>query len=637
MNNNTFPALQVLNNKNLFILIINYLHIKDLLRLTQVNKHCNILISLYQPKWRYECISFFSSVPKSRNFFETNNSWKKIFKENLLISLKWNKNSNNDIIKMKNSIYHNLHSFSPFPRLHKQSSYIENDTNTSFQLYLYDMLYEEQALYTELDEAFQNSKNLKIALNNILKSDFDTYVFDINKYIKAFKNRNKKDQISQILLKLRWYIFDEGMFNKVNGMILFIQFPPLFIVQLLAQTMISYCKMIAFYLMEISSPVDLINEYMMRYKKYVDVIIDINDKYQNLSIMINYVYDAMEFTVNNIPKFSLIRMCMKIWNINVLRVIKTKLTESIKKYIDIIIDRDFKEVIPPSCECNNIDMLNKARSNSTINHSLSTACSSISTLNGTINFVMEIEQRNSIQNEDLIDILSMLNDTLCDEYSVYRINLSNFDNTNDIISKIENDYCEIIRSKLENIFYIYEKQICDVCHRLFSIINSGDHYIMKFLPRLQIKVLSVIFETIKTYIKNQLMYKNFVMFWEINKQYINTLPESGTISIENIPDFEEAFIYSFLLDKCNNRAMVNIFIAQYYKESNSIFYLISDTKKWFLDKEGKIQMFNRKVEKELKRQNLFNLDLSPYQKKFLSFFALTTMEDLASFENEMKE
>ena len=75
------------------------------------------------------------------------------------------------------------------------------------------------------------------------------------------------------------------------------------------------------------------------------------------------------------------------------------------------------------------------------------------------------------------------------------------------------------------------------------------------------------------------MYKNFVMFWEINKQYINTLPESGTISIENIPDFEEAFIYSFLLDKCNNRAMVNIFIAQYYKESNSIFYLISDTKK----------------------------------------------------------
>ena len=90
------------------------------------------------------------------------------------------------------------------------------------------MLYEEQALYTELDEAFQNSKNLKIALNNILKSDFDTYVFDINKYIKAFKNRNKKDQISQILLKLRWYIFDEGMFNKVNGMILFIQFPPLY-------------------------------------------------------------------------------------------------------------------------------------------------------------------------------------------------------------------------------------------------------------------------------------------------------------------------------------------------------------------------------------------------------------------------
>ena len=45
MHNNTFPALQVLNNKNLFILIINYLHIKDLSRLTQVNKHCNILIS----------------------------------------------------------------------------------------------------------------------------------------------------------------------------------------------------------------------------------------------------------------------------------------------------------------------------------------------------------------------------------------------------------------------------------------------------------------------------------------------------------------------------------------------------------------------------------------------------------------
>ena len=133
------------------------------------------------------------------------------------------------------------------------------------------------------------------------------------------------------------------------------------------------------------------------------------------------------------------------------------------------------------------------------------------------------------------------------------------------------------------------------------------------------------------------MLKNFVMFWEINKQYINNLP-SSTMNIQNIPDFEDSFIYSFLLDKCNNnKAMVNIFLEQYYKESNSIFYLINDTKKWFLDREGKIQMFNKKVEKELKRQNLFNLDLSPYQKKFLSFFALTTLDDLASFENEMKE
>ena len=60
-------------------------------------------------------------------------------------------------------------------------------------------------------------------------------------------------------------------------------------------------------------------------------------------------------------------------------------------------------------------------------------------------------------------------------------------------------------------------------------------------------------------------------------------------------------------------------------------------RKWFLNEEGRLQMNNKKVEKELKRRKLLNISFSPSQKQLLSFSSITTSNDIEEVEKEMKE
>lgn len=612
---------QVLNNKNLTLMIIDFLNLRDLGNLLLVNKIFLKIIDSAHSKWRYECLNYFIPYSKPLNYLPTFNNWKKIFKNNILNYFKWNQFNHLEISNMKSSLYHNLIKGTPFPRLHKTCMYIENDPNTPLQLYLIDMLYQEQELYYELDETLQQNNSLEN--NSLIKTEFIYYLPEIIQYANLIKTNQK---LIHALFKYRWVILDDNI-DLVDTF--YYQIPPLMIIKLISDTLSKFCILTSSFLLEIKSFEEFIEAYKAIYQRYVNLAIDFNDKYQNISIIINYIYDSLGLTDINCPKFSILRICMKIWNIKVLFVIKDQLVENIKRYSEKVINAIFNKKILNN---NSFTLANEITHNSV--QSFSTANSSMNSFNNSLQFQKtdQIEDsKNEIEDEvgSLSEIFSMINDLLCDEYSVYQMNLTYFENNNEISLKNENSFCLTLGQKIENCLLHSEKQIKITIHK---ILDNFSVYTKKFIPRFQLKILQIVSKTIENFVNNNILYKQFEYFMSNNKSPIN-----NSLDEKNECNYENNFLFLFLLQKTNNYNVVNYYMNKNSDEINYIYNIICDVRKWFLNEEGRLQMNNKKVEKELKKRRLLNISFSPSQKQLLSFSSITTSNDIEAVEKEMKD
>lgn len=63
-----------------------------------------------------------------------------------------------------------------------------------------------------------------------------------------------------------------------------------------------------------SKPKQLLDEYRKRYKNYIETAKDLNNKLENLNVCLNYLYEEHFPNWPFFPKFSILRMCMLIWN-----------------------------------------------------------------------------------------------------------------------------------------------------------------------------------------------------------------------------------------------------------------------------------------------------------------------------------
>ena len=195
------------------------------------------------------------------------------------------------------------------------------------------MLYEEQELYSELDEILQQNNSL--AKNSFIKTEFVYYLPEIMQYVNLIKKNRK---LINTLFKYRWLILDDSI-DLIDTF--YYQIPPLMIIKLIFDTLTQFCILTSSFLQEIKTYEDFIEVYKTIYQRYVNIAIDFNDKYQNLSIIINYIYDSLGLTVINCPKFSILRMCMKIWNSKVLFIVKDQLVENIGKYSEKVLNTIF--------------------------------------------------------------------------------------------------------------------------------------------------------------------------------------------------------------------------------------------------------------------------------------------------------
>ena len=610
--NNTFPIVSTLENGNLVLLIISYLNLKDFSNLLQVNKYFYKLSNHLQNKWRDGCINYFSfSIENSSISLITQTNWKKLLKKNITIHNLWNSYLSNEILNMKENVYKQLKDINPFYRLRKQNKYIESPANSILQTYLIDLLYDEQNLYNELDNFFMKEK-YNFSYENQKHFPFEKLVDNIPSYIPLIKQNNN---LKKLFIELRWYIISNNNFTLSKQVL------PIYIIKLLSLTLMGYCSIVINYINDISRYNDIIYEYYLRYKNYCQMAIDLNEKYQNLSICINYLYDSINFTKISQPKFSIFRLCMRIWNNSCLKKIKNNIIESMRLYGEKIIKNNLRELInifPSSL-------------NSTF--SVSTDVSS--------QYLIYVNNSNNKFDDSFYEMFSLINDTLCDEYNVYKINHSYFKDSNELISIIENNYINSLTNQINNIIISYcsnSNNINNIDYSsLYSFIknfiiylkNNSYNIFSKLIPKFRMKIFESIYSIFKLHL-NEIILNIFLN--KINNIYVDN-------NNNNNINFESFETFKILCEHCNNDIdRVNNFLNWYNNQNNSLIDLLNICMKWFIEEQGKIINKNKQIEKEIIKRNLTFIDEMTDKNKILtSFSSIFTIEEIQKIDQELNK
>ena len=149
-----------------------------------------------------------------------NISWKLLFYLMNKVHILWRKNHfNNELTlefqSLSKDIFSKLKSCPENINIRDKNLILENNINTEFQTLLFDFLYDEQELYANYDELFEQKK-YKPKNKNIPFGSF------ITNYQSLFKDIYNDDKKIKRLKKLRWYLaFDEDNFLYFSPSTLF--------------------------------------------------------------------------------------------------------------------------------------------------------------------------------------------------------------------------------------------------------------------------------------------------------------------------------------------------------------------------------------------------------------------------------
>ena len=606
-----------------------------------------------------------------------------------------------DIQNLSKDVFSKLKSCEENMTLRKKNLVLENEINTEFQSLLFDYLYEEQEIYSSYDDIFDQKKyEKKSYIKNILANKKMYFNFLIENYQKYFLEIYNDTNKINCFKKLRWYLlFDKDNFiedsfsilsngNKNNSIndslsenekeILYNKFisndksllinndiknneeynineiiidkllskennPILYIVKLIAITITLYCKETMRHLNIINNSNNkekIIKEYIKRFNNFIQAAKYINTKCQNLNIVINYLDKEILTNYPHFPKFSIFKLCLKIWYGEMSSILSndkssvlTKIKNNIIKIFEEYTNEDLNNILKTqnNNSYNSIQsfITSSSKNNSNLffsssskNFNLSTSISLFSSNAPTL--ASTLCPFNSYYEEDFSKFyiiekgLGIIYETFSDEYSVYLFNMSNLD-TNNYFNDVENGFIEIINKSVKNIFR--ENLISNIN------INKDNDDDIKIIKKLKDKIL------------------NYFGSYFFNKKIINKLKQK---IYSNITNSIKNAIFEYISKKIkqnsiNNNSLININIQveekyinelrQYLSNNNDInlekkisqiksvdkiFNIISELDNWMENENENFKKLDKKISKELDKKNISS-SYNILQKYLLSY------------------
>ena len=445
-------------------------------------------------------------------------------------------------------------------------------------------------------------------------------------FVEYNENKNNKivDNLEELYEK---YIIDDELIDKLFTKE---KNPFFYIIKLIYITINSFCLSKISHLLYtfLNTQVNkkearkaiLINEYLKCFNNFVDSCTIIDEKCVNINLAMNYLYESLLEGYPKFPKFSIYRMCLKIWfaTINTHLIGQNTLLYEIREILSAVFSETLKSELLGKFEEGNIYNFTSTKSVNTekekkfylsTSFSLFQSISYIDNINSLNDFSSQFNPINVYDKNDkhykiLEKGLSIINDTFSNEYSVYFLNSSLID-TNNFYDNLVYSLIKCIQCYIAEVFnvYIYKnessaKAIID------NILNYFDNYFYKnfIIPNLQNKIYEAVYLCIKNNLLEFAKNKYFEQDNHIKKNEINLNQKSvfGSAETNWCSNMKSSSFFDINYEESDNNININNNNKNKHKEE-IINYIISNIS-FEINKnsthtkvEEKLELINQKI------------------------------------------
>lgn len=131
----------------------------------------------------------------------------------------------------------------------------------------------------------------------------------------------------------------------------------------------------------------LLNEYLKRYKAYIDASTHLNEYLENFNVLINSVYEHLTQSVTVYPKFSVFRLMIITWNREVLHKLEQdQLSGKIANLFDEILNQEAGQIDESSFNpCHDYELNGDCQNDVSINSISTNYSHNVNSLTSSIN------------------------------------------------------------------------------------------------------------------------------------------------------------------------------------------------------------------------------------------------------------
>ena len=336
---NKFDINFTLNSQELHKII--YTNLKYCERIPNLNLKNNVLESKINSFFQ---TNLFEILPKEKKLYDL---YDDLFSKKQYIPKKDENNKSlfeDLIINFKDFFYKIQKNKKSMKQLKKLRWYMIFDESNFF---------EDESKKAKIDFFDLKKSNFLIDLNTEYENSDDSFdEMERNKIYEEYNEResNKiEDNLEEIYEK---YIINDELIDKL---LKYEKNPLFYIIKLIYLTIIIFCKSLISHLLFIfinseekeseKRKTILINSYLKSFNNFIDTCSIIDEKCVNINIAMNYLYDSLFPDYPKFPKFSIYRMCIRIWfaEINTHLIGKNTLLYEIKEILSSIFSETLKE------------------------------------------------------------------------------------------------------------------------------------------------------------------------------------------------------------------------------------------------------------------------------------------------------
>lgn len=523
---------------------------------------------------------------------------------------------------------------------------------------------------------YNKENNLNMNMNNELNSFNNNYSFGLNNnnslcgrdsfnekeknnIYQKFMNNNESLEIKNDLKEYEPYEINEDMIDNLLDKE---ENPVLYIVKLISITIILFCRETMCHLNSIyneDNSAELIKEYIKRFNNFVQASKCIDSQCENVNVVMNYLDKDILKDYPHFQKFSIFRICLKIWytemssiltedNCSLLSKIKNSSLKLFSEFLEedlsnMKINSSFQSFLFNSGQSSlfGSEILSKSKGNFNLSTSISLFNSNFNnqTVSSTICPFGSYYEDSYVKYTIIEKSLCIINETFSDEYTVHLLNLSTIE-TNNYYNDIENNVINIVQNCIKKMFVsnidmnnIDNKALIkSIVDKILNYFNSY-FYSQKILNKLKKRIYSCVALTLKNLIFEQIEIK---LTENLSIPKPTNTDEDALNSSLNEKYINE--LHQYLKDKKSMNIEINELkdILGKFNIIENIFEVLSSIDKWFNKEMQIIENTDKKVLKELKKNNISS-SYNNLQSYLLSFSVRNnweTIRKIRTIENQ---